>query len=300
MLSKYKGCLLGAVLGDAIGMPGETTTSRFIGISLGFKRAYKGHPNHGLLPGQYTDDSQLILIASRLLVETNWNSETYAKELLRTYNLNKFRYPDGITYAACKRMKTTNNFLGSGIYSDSSGCISLAVPFALAYKDRKEMAPKLIEACSITHTHPGVYAATLGFALLLNTLIETGNIAVAYQALLTAAQNMDPDLTARLNNAIHIEKIGTPIDEALARIGNSSSIYQILPLAIFLCKRYDTPSELLIHASACGGNSDTLTLLCGAFTGACYGMAALPQELIAQLERKDEFENLAEKYLRLR
>jgi ADP-ribosylglycohydrolase len=159
------------------------------------------------------------------------------------------------------------------------------------------MAPKLLEACSITHTHPGVYAATLGFALLLNTLIETGNTAAAYQALLTAAQNMDQDLAARLNNAIRIEGTGMPIDDALAAIGNSSSVYHTLPLAIFLCKRYNVPDELLAYASACGGNADTLTLLCGAFTGARYGITALPQELIAQLERKGEFESLAEKLL---
>lgn len=297
MLNKYKGCLLGAVLGDALGMPGETTVSRFIGITLGFKRAYKGHPNHELLSGQYTDDSQLILITSRLLAEANWDPEAYAKELLRTYNLKKFRYPDGTIYAACKRMKTTDDLIGSGVYSDSAGCISLAVPFALAYKDRKEMAPKLLEACSITHTHPGVYAATLGFALLLNTLIETGNPDTAYQALIIAAQNMNPDLAARINNAIRIEGIGMPISDALAAIGNSSSVYHTLPIAIFLCKRYNDPEELLAYASACGGNADTITLLCGAFAGARYGITALSQTLITQLERRNEFENLAEKLL---
>jgi ADP-ribosylglycohydrolase len=157
------------------------------------------------------------------------------------------------------------------------------------------MAPKLLEACNITHTHPGVYTATLGFALLLNTLIETGNTVVAYQALLTAAQNMDQDLNIRLINAIRIEKTGVEIDDAIATIGNSSSVYHVLPLAIFLCKRYDSPAELLAYASSCGGNADTLTLLCGAFIGARYGITSLPQKLIILLEREGEFENLAEK-----
>jgi ADP-ribosylglycohydrolase len=85
------------------------------------------------------------------------------------------------------------------------------------------------------------------------------------------------------------------IGAAIATIGNSSSVYHILPLAIFLCKRYNSSSELLVHASACGGNADTLTLLCGAFIGARYGIISLPQELITLLEREGEFENLAEK-----
>ncbi|MDR3102517.1 MAG: ADP-ribosylglycohydrolase family protein [Methanocalculaceae archaeon] len=297
MLDKYKGCLLGAVLGDALGMPSETTVSRFIGATLGFKRAYKGHPNHDLLPGQYTDDSQLILIASRLLAEANWGPEPYAKELLRTYTLNKFRYPDGTIYAACKRMKNTGDLTGSGVSSDSAGCVSLAVPFALVYKDRREMAPKLLEACNITHTHTGTGAAAIGVALMLNTLIETGNTDDAYLALLTAAQNMNPDLASRINNAVRIERTGMQITDALAAIGNSSSIYHTLPLAIFLCKRYSVPEELLTSAAACGGNADTLTLLCGAFSGARYGISSLPQELLAKLERRGEFEALAEKFI---
>ncbi|MDU9376350.1 hypothetical protein McpSp1_09580 [Methanocorpusculaceae archaeon Sp1] len=295
MLNKYKGCLLGAVLGDALGMPGETTVSRFIGVTLGFKRAYKGHPNHDLLPGQYTDDSQIMLAAARLLADASWDPETYAKDLLRTHNLNKFRYPDGTIYAACKRMQTTNDFIGSGVYSDSAGCISLAVPFALAYKDRKEMAPKLLEACSITHTHPGAHAATIGLALMLNTLIETGSTDDAYQALITAAQNMNPDLAARISNAVRIEKTGMQITESLAAIGNSSSVYHTLPLAIFLCNRFKDPEELLACASSCGGNADTITLICGAYLGAHRGIEALPQDLIAGLERRGEFETLAEK-----
>lgn len=297
MLNRYKGCLLGAVLGDALGMPGETTTSRFIGLSLGFKRAYKGHPNHELLQGQYTDDSQLILMAARLLAENSWSPEEYAKELLKTYNLNKFRYPDGTLYAACRRMKKTEDLVGSGIYSDSSGCLALAVPFALAYKDRKEMAPKLLEACSLTHTHPGVYAATLGTALMLNTLLESGSLLKAYEALITAAQNMDPDLATRLNNVFRLEQTGIATEDIPAALGNSSSVYHTLPLAIFLCKRYDDPCQLLAYASAVGGNSDTIALLCGAFVGARYGVTALPQELLNQLERKGEFEMLAEKLL---
>ena len=74
-------------------------------------------------------------------------------------------------------------------------------------------------------------------------------------------------------------------------------MYHTLPLAVFLCKRYDVPDELLAYAAACGGNADTLTLLCGAFAGARYGISALPQDLIAQLERRNEFDLLAEKLL---
>ncbi|MEA5036710.1 hypothetical protein SDC9_17436 [bioreactor metagenome] len=296
MLNRYKGCLVGAILGDALGMPNETTTAR-LSTAPSFARAYKGHPNHDLLPGQYTDDGQLILIASRILAEGDWDNTEYAKELLKTYTLQKFRYPDGTTFAACKKMEKTGDLTGSGIYSDSTGCLGLAIPFALAYKDRKEMAKELLTACSVTHTHPGVHAGVIGYALFLNTLLETSDVEAAFSALFTAAENMDPMLAGKIANAVRIEKTGMPTADAASIIGNSSSIYQTLPLAVFFCRRYFIPRELLGMSSTCGANADTVSLLCGAFTGARFGLSALPEEMIPALERAGIFADLAEKLM---
>jgi len=296
MLNNYKGCLVGAILGDALGMPSETTTARF-STEPTFSRAYKGHPNHNLLPGQYTDDGQLTLISSRILAEGAWDNTNYAKELLRTYSLQKFRYPDGTTFAACKKMEKTGDLTGSGIYSDSTGCIGLAIPFALAFNDRKEMAKELLTACSVTHTHPGVHAGVIGFALLLNTLLETHDVEAGFTALQTAAENMDPLLAGKIANAVRIEKTGMPTADAVSIIGNTSSIYQTLPLTVFFCRRYYIPRELLGISSTCGGNADTVSLLCGAFSGARFGISALPEELIPLLERAGIFADLAEKLM---
>ena len=296
MLNRYKGCLIGAILGDALGMPNETTTAR-LSREPAFARAYKGHPNHNLLPGQYTDDGQIILIASRILAEGAWNNTNYAKELLKTYTLQKFRYPDGTTFAACKKMEKTGDLTGSGIYSDSTGCLGLAIPFALAYKDRKEMAKDLLSACTVTHTHPGVHAGTIGYALFLNTLLETSDVEAAFSALFTAAENMDPLLAGKIANAVRIEKTGMPTPDAASIIGNSSSIYQTLPLTVFFCRRYFIPRELLGISSTCGANSDTNSLLCGAFSGARFGLSALPEEMIPALERAGIFADLAEKLM---
>ncbi len=296
MLNRYKGCLIGAILGDALGMPHETTTAHF-SIDPAFGKAHKGHPNHNLLPGHYTDDGQLILIASRILAEGAWDNTIYAKELLKTYTLQKFRYPDGTIFAACKKMEKTGNLTGSGIYSDSAGCIGLAVPFALAFRDRKEMAKELLAACTVTHTHPGVHAGVIGCALLLNTLLETSDVDAGFAALQIAAENMDPLLAGKIANAVRIEQTGMPTPDAVSILGNSSSIYHTLPLAVFFCRRYYIPRELLGISSTCGGNADTVSLLCGAFSGARFGISALPGELVPTLERAGIFADLAEKLM---
>ncbi|MDO5844869.1 MAG: ADP-ribosylglycohydrolase family protein [Methanocorpusculum sp.] len=296
MLDTYRGCLIGAVLGDALGMPNETSTARFTG-ELTFKKAYRGHPNFELSPGQYTDDSQIILIASRLLAEGTFNKENYAKELHKTFTLNKFRYPDGATYAACKKMDASKKFTESGVMSDSAGCMALAVPFALCYSDRKAMAKDLLEACCVTHTHAAAHAAVIGFALYLNTIIETRDIEKAYSSLMTAMENMDAELGRRIENAMRIESQGVPLDVAVNIIGSTSSVYHTLPLAMYLTKRYFVPCELLSAASSCGGNCDTVAMLCGAVCGARFGMSSLPEELIRNLERAGIFAELAEKLM---
>lgn len=301
MIDNYKGCMLGAVLGDALGMPNETTTARF-DQPLGFGKAYRGHPNYDLEPGQYTDDGQIILIAARNLVDGNgrFNTREYAKELLRTFELKKFRYADSAIYASCKKMQSSKNLLESGIHSDSAGCVALAIPFALAYHDRKEMAKDLFEACCITQTHPGAHAATIGLALYINTLLETNDTEAAMDALMTAAKNMDEELYVKLSEALKSEENKLPIDAAVSFIGNTSSVYHTLPMAVFITRRAYMPNDVLSIASHIGGNSDTICMICGALIGARFGVDSLPQELLKKLERVGIFYEIAEKLFLIR
>ncbi|MDD3047711.1 MAG: ADP-ribosylglycohydrolase family protein, partial [Methanocorpusculum sp.] len=104
-------------------------------------------------------------------------------------------------------------------------------------------------------------------------------------------------LAGKIANGARIEQTGMPAKDAVSIIGNSSSVYQTLPLAVFFCRRYFVPRELLGISSACGGNADTVSLLCGAFSGARFGISALPEELIPALERAGIFADLAEKLM---
>lgn len=298
-LSRYKGCLLGAVLGDALGMPYETLSAR-MPQTLSFKKAYRGHPNEMLTPGQYTDDGQLILISARVLAESSpFDAEAYAKELLRTHLLRKFRYADGAVIAACKKMDSSKNLLASGINSGTAGCISLAVPFSLAYADKKQMAGELSAACYVTHTNTAVQAGAVGLSLFLKTLVDTGDAGAAFHILDTAAENMYPELAVRLSFAYRLAADKTPLLHAAAELGTSSEIIRTLPLAAYLCRSFERPDALLSAAVACGGNAGTVAMICGAFIGARYGLSALPQELTRTVERAGIFAELAEKlYLR--
>ena len=286
--------MLGAVLGDALAMPYEIMSSRDP-EPLMFKKAHGGHPNEELMPGQYTDDGQIILMAARTLVESeSFNRLSYASELLRTYKLNKFRFADGAILSACRKMESSSSRLDSGINTDTTGCIGLAVPFALGYRDRKEMAQALSDACNITHTSISAKAGVIGLALLLNTLIETGDLAVSFNALDNAAANMYPDLKYHLEQAYHAVDIQMPVSAITAHYGNTSQVTQVLPLAAYLIRSIPFPEDLLSTAVSCGGNCGTVSMICGAIIGAKYGITALPLNLVCSVERAGIFEELAE------
>ena len=67
MLEKFKGCLLGAAIGDALGMPNESGAPNLNKMKYGYRRPYKGHPNDGLNPGQFTDDTQMMILVATFL-----------------------------------------------------------------------------------------------------------------------------------------------------------------------------------------------------------------------------------------
>ena len=234
-----------------------------------------------------------LLIASRNLADGAFDVQGYAKELHRAYLLNKLRSPDGAVFSACRKMDSTKKFLESAVRSETAGCLALSIPFALRFTNRKAMAPELVSAVSVTHTHPASIAASLGFSLLLNTLVQTGDVDAAFTALDTAAQNMDPALLCHLLDAYRFAKSRMGVAEAANIIGTTSLVYQTLPMAMFLCRRFTTPEEILEAAVSIGGNAGTITMLCGAFVGAKYGLSNLPPGLISKLERSGIFVELA-------
>src|SRR5512133_381996 len=94
MLDKFKGCLLGAAIGDALGMPNESTSPNLNKMKYGYRRSYKGHPNAGLNAGQFTDDTQMMLLVGTLLADGKYNEDRYASALRELCSRGALRFPD--------------------------------------------------------------------------------------------------------------------------------------------------------------------------------------------------------------
>ena len=83
---RFRGCLLGVAVGDALGMPTEGYTAREISSKFGMIRvmmpAPEGHFHSGLCAGQFTDDTEETLILAESIIEADgFSPDRFAKKL---------------------------------------------------------------------------------------------------------------------------------------------------------------------------------------------------------------------------
>jgi len=292
MLKKFKGCLLGAAIGDALGMPNESAAPNLNKMKYGFRRPYKGHPNEGLNAGQYTDDTQLMILVGTLLADGRFNEDRYATALCELNSRGGLRFPDGSISAACDHM-AKENVLHKGVKSTTSGCLPIAIPFALTFPDMNEACERAVRACNVTHTHPAAHAAVSTLVTLLYHALHESPDGI--ERAVQKAMAEDEVLGGKIKNALNLERDEMDTETALLKIGNDVSVFQTLPIAFFLIKRYTHPPDLLTVSANTGGNTDTIALICGAYLGVSKGMDILPEDLINGLEDHDRIALLGQR-----
>ena len=292
MLEKFKGCLLGAAIGDALGMPNESSAPNLYKMKYGYRRPYKGHPNDGLNPGQYTDDTQMMILVATLLADGKFNEERYVTALKELYTRGTLRFPDGSVSSVCEQT-VKENVPQKGVKSTTSGCLPIAIPFALTFPDMSEGCERAVRACNVTHTHPAAHAAVSTVVTLIYHALHDSPDPVGKA--MHKAQAEDEVLGGKIRNAILLEKEGMETETALLKIGNDVSVYQTLPIAFFLISRYSHPPDLLTVAANTGGNTDTIACICGAYLGASKGIRALPADLLEGLEDRQRIELLGQR-----
>jgi ADP-ribosylglycohydrolase len=295
MRLRYTGCLLGAAIGDAMGMPGEGTPADLWRADCYFRRAYRGHPNDSLAPGQFTDDTQMMVLSASLLASRKFSIGEYAAKLRDIQATGELRFPDGSVVTACMHLMEGKSPEESGVNSTTSGCIPAGIPFALAYREPVEIRETVARVCSVTHTNPAAIAACTGVAMLIHHTLagSPDDLDLAWGEV----SREDPLLGEKIRHALYLEKEGIGLEHAIRLIGNDLSVYQTLPLAFFLMARYPAASELLSLVGHVGGNTDTIGFICGAYLGAKYGENVLPARLVEGLEEHIRIAALAERLL---
>lgn len=295
---RFRGCLLGAAMGDIAGAPVEAESPQYIArtyrsidqiLSVEAVPEWVGRPWR---VGRFTDDTQMMIcVAEWLLDGPPHTPESLLARFATAYEPDQ-RYGPGTEgilraypqhRAQWRELSTT--MFPHGSYGNGSAM--RAAPVGLAYfGDLKKAASVAIESSRPTHSHPLAYQGAVLQAVSVATAIRSGD--ASPQTFLNSARihlqrfaDLQQDTTPF---SIALDAIedrparGLSCSEMSAALGTGISAHESVPMALYCFLRHPDSFQAVLHeAIFAGGDTDTIACMAGAISGAFLGETAVPQ-----------------------
>ncbi len=299
--SRFRGALLGVAVGDAIGAPFEGAVSAFPGS---LERL--GEPDS---PLRYTDDTHMTLgVAESLVQRRGFDgahmaavfARNYAEEPWRGYGAGPPEVLRLIGQGVPWDRAAMKLFAGSGSFGNGAAMrVAPAALFAFPELDRVALLAR--QTSMITHGHElGIDGAVLqatAIALLLGT----------------PRGGLDPDgILSELGMHVgsseyraRLERVRTlphdaPLDVVVAELGNGVAAIESVPTALYaFLRNRDSFVSTATYAVSLGGDTDTVTSMACALSGAFLGEEAIPVAARERVEGSEVLRRLADALLHL-
>ncbi|MFO8012710.1 MAG: ADP-ribosylglycohydrolase family protein, partial [Phycisphaerae bacterium] len=304
---RFRGCLIGQCLGDALGMPVEgasrTACRRYVDAVVRPGRP----PERGRGPfpfGQVTDDSQLAreLLESYTLAR-GFDPVDYARRIADLFAEGRIVGQGRATTLAAERLQAGVPWDEAGTPPPQAGNGSAmrAGPVGLmAPEDPDRLVRIACDQGRITHADSRCSAGAVAIAGAVALALRPGPLEPeAFAATLAGwAGRVEPAFAATL---AHLpEWAAMADDEALPRIAVQGleparrDLYPadrltpfVVPSVLWSLRAFlvspDDYLAAMATAVGCGGDVDTTAAMAGAVSGARLGLAALPQDLAGHL-----------------
>ncbi|TRZ87180.1 MAG: hypothetical protein D4R88_09695 [Methanosarcinales archaeon] len=298
---RYTGCMLGAAIGDAIGKQNEGLSRKDI-LSNGYIKDYgkvpAGCPGENLRAGQYTDDTeQMILLAQSLIKWNGFDAGDFAERIAQ-WGADALADPvrkdlvGPSSFAAVSRLNSGISWKNSGSRIPSCGSSMRAAPLGLFYSDLDEVEEKAALSSIPTHNSSGAIAGAVAVAVGVRCALDGIESPEIIKESSVRASKYDKDLGEKIG--FSFEKRDEEPDKVFAELGTSYLVNETVPSAFYCFSRYFEDSEIaIIEAANAGGDTDSIACITGALCGARYGIDAFPERWIKGLENRDIVEHIA-------
>ncbi len=313
ILDKFKGVILGGAIGDAIGksledVPLADVLEFYGGKVKGFVEPHPLSPSVGLEPEKTSDETTISVLLAQSIVEKKFLDPYHFFEKLREWASKEesHRYPDPALITAIDLISSGVGLEDAGLVSSSVEGVLRCVITGLFHYYNPYIAVEAGRLVSlITHRSKEIYdASALVSALVSYLVLESFDLRnpVERFALLESLKNfLKYDKSKRyLDSVKKLLEEEANTEEAIELIGNSTYVFEALPLALFIFLRHvDEPLQAFWEGvNACGmvgGDTDAIGYLVGSFVGAYAGVWVFPLELLENLENYEYYILLAEK-----
>ena len=302
IFARAHGTLMGAAIGDALGMPSQTLPVDQIKARYGqitdFVAPYDNHPvSHGLHAGQVTDDTeQTLLLARRLILgQGQIDDAELAKDLLsweaqvKDRGLRDLLGPS--SKAALDAMLSGTPITETGRNGTTNGAAMRITPIGIAFRVEpiSDFVDEVQSACRLTHNTREAIAAAAAVAAVVSAGLEGRGLEAALEAALKAAEEGqrrgysvgDAAMADRIRDALTFAgQCQTAAD--LAKVtGTSVASHESVAAAFGLVRMAKgDPWQAALMAANIGDDTDTIGSICCAMAGACAGINAFPPSAV--------------------
>ena len=288
---RFRGCLLGLAVGDAVG---TTVEFKPRGTFTPLTDMVGGGP-FGLQAGQWTDDTSMALCLATSLVEkgdfepvdqmnryVNWYKHGYLSSTGHCFDIGN------TTRVALHHFEQTGDPLSGSTHPQAAGngsIMRLAPVPLFYYPDREKM--RHYSAASSRTTHAA--AACLDACRLLADILYLALSGADKATMLTGS---DPDIVTEP----HIQAIarGAYLDKPLAQIRGTGYVVDSLEAALWCVAQTDSYEAAVLAAANLGDDADTTAAICGQVAGAYYGVPGIPARWLEKLTLRQEITRLAD------
>lgn len=329
MLSKYKACLVGGAVGDALGYAVEFMREKNIFDDYGKNGITDYKLRHG--KAVISDDTQMTLFTANGLL-LGAKDGLYIDSIYRCYKewfitqnfefeikqkINSSLVPWLLDVPELWKRRapgfTCLNAISSGKMgsvrnpiNDSKGCggIMRVAPVGLFFKNTEMISQTDIlaaEISAITHGHELGYIPSAAFAHIIN-LISHSDVSLKdavtdsidhTKKLFKNCKHIDY-FCKLMNKAVSLAEKNINDLDAVHELGEGWVAEETLAIAVYCALKYENDFEKAVVTSVNhNGDSDSTGAVTGNIIGAYLGMNAISEKFLENLELKDVISEIA-------
>lgn len=299
--SKYVGCMLGAAIGDALGKQNEGLSRKDVfrrGYARDYGRACEGCPGEKLRAGQYTDDTEQMLVLTKSIIECNgFNVEDFAAKIAK-WGAEALADPlrkslvGPSSSTAIARLNAGISWKVSGSDIPSCGSAMRVAPIGLFYEDLSEVEKNAALSSIPTHRSRSAIAGAVAVAVAMRCCLNDFECFEIMKETGERASKYDVRLGEKIK--FSFERKEMEHDRVFSELGTSYLVHETVPCAFYcFSKHFKNPEKAIIEAVNAGGDTDSIACITGALCGALHGVHLFPDRWINGLENKEVIEHLA-------
>jgi ADP-ribosyl-[dinitrogen reductase] hydrolase len=273
------GCMLGMVIGDALGSQVEFQSRAMIQAAHPYGlRNLAASPVWKTLAGQPTDDSELALALARSLVRVGgYDPEDAAAAYGRWYASEPFDcgHTTSVAFSPASVAPSHKAWAArshADRHSRSNGSLMRIAPIGVWACHPDEAAQVASEDSSLSHPHPVCRAACAAFSAAISAALLGADRRGTMQTALRIADAAGSE-AAPVAAAIRQAAAGLPPADFQRQMG---WVLIALQNAFFHLAAGTEVEPALIETVGQGGDTDTNAAIAGALLGAADGRASLP------------------------